>query len=304
MLDTAGKDCRICGACCASIPRVRDDQGNYYCRTCYNEAIARRGLLLDTGNHSVDPLAETVADESHMDSEASFVQTPGAFGLPASTITVRFSPKDGESEPPLSEDDEDWMAAVARGERPPVADFSDLMRALGSGGLWPEVVGGGSIFFGGAGTIFYGYQALTNIGTASVMYGSAPAADVLLRVGLAALWAVPLALAAWLLSAGLKLVRRRRDSIASLQGWARMKIALSMIAAFIAALVIAAHTTAHHLREQRSTGAEAVEPLDVGVLVLAFAMVIAVLGWLLFWPIAVLRRLRRADVRSVVIMWP
>ena len=36
------KICGLCGEDCSGRPRIKDPQGRYYCKTCYEEALERR----------------------------------------------------------------------------------------------------------------------------------------------------------------------------------------------------------------------------------------------------------------------
>ena len=281
----AAKTCGICGADCTGRPRTKDKSGRYFCKECYDGAIARKHaddaapshVERSTSKMSAKAAATVSAappdDEFGMLNELLTEQAGAAVQLGASgrlctnfraqlpgnamiCVTCGFNTQTGE------------MMKVKR-----VA--AKLPRSATGRTVWPIVIGILCIVFGGPGTILYGLSlALTLVsGNLSTMNHK----QLLISLGGQGL---AFSLSAWELLAGIGVLRRRRTAFYLLRRWATLTIILTVV--FGGLLIIA-------LSNAGSAGPRG-QPLDqktmdIMAAVLAGALVagLAWPGFLLFW---------------------
>lgn len=60
---TTEKTCVLCGENCSRKPRVKDDRGRYYCKTCHQAALARQAKAAQPSHGTVRQSAPAGAME-------------------------------------------------------------------------------------------------------------------------------------------------------------------------------------------------------------------------------------------------
>jgi hypothetical protein len=301
MLDSAGKDCLICGQCCAGKPRIRDDRGHYYCKSCYQAVIARRGLFdtsLDAmpGGSSTFPIAPP-PDSDVLGEILSETAADSGAGLPAIQ-----DDEERPAWPPCPNCDEQVhphasvctncgcslraaTIVAAPGQHtaaaPPQAarTFAPPSgRASGIAQLSPFIVATASAAVAVTDGMVHGLGLL--------MYESGDEHDTLQRIIRVSFPALNVLFALWLGLVAIRMLQERAGSAASLRTWAVVKLGL-LGTLLVLSLFL-------QLALGYSDVTPEIAPPSRGMLVI-FGLHAA---WTLAWPLFVIRWLNRPDVRA------
>lgn len=288
----AGKTCRICGEDCSNKPRTKDQAGRYYCRECHDAALAKKRSARSAPPRQMDPrvFAPTEPDAFAL-SEDVFAQ-----GGPPPARMAAACPGCG------SRLDAGVMICVNCGynTQTHAQIGTKTMKApkasAPGGGAWPVTIGVISIVLGGFGILLYGGNALLRlIGFASAG-GPAIGAIIgaLLGVGI---W---VGQAIWLLNAGIGVMRRRGQAVASIRRWAVVKIILALLCVGAPTALIAAVGSSSSFQRgfERSAPEFAGTPMGIIIVIL-----ICMTVWMLVWPILVLVWFGRPKVQADVSSW-
>lgn len=291
---TGRKICVICGQDCAGRPRVRDPKGHYYCQDCYEKAKRRQEEARAAS--SPEPVAAPPPPEppepdldddfagglALLDEVASEVQAsapppisacPGCgYALaPGAAICTAcgYNLQTGRT-----------LQATAVTAAPPVG------AAVAGGAVWPSVVGLISVIFGGGGLIL---NLVAFIAQLDSLSGARRSGAVMGGV-------LAILLSAWLLQAGINIMRRKAKGVRQIRIWAIVKAILFGSCLTCLTIVFMSIPAAEFDSLQ-------LEGVDASVRALVLGYLIGLLMWMLFWPIFVLVWFSRDRVQRDVREW-
>jgi hypothetical protein len=279
-----GKVCAACGEDVSSKPRTKDSKGRYYCKGCYDKAIADKHAA-----RASMPMPKVPPSATAQRRSATPVAQP-----------VRFSMQGGDDQPNVLEHLLDLEpehgppSLISPSCRSTIAAGGTICTVCGynmktgesvrptkvklqrepGGTVWPMVVGIMSMVFGIGGIVVYGIIfALVVLGVMS---------EGLDRIGLIglAVWSLPVWLAIWLTRDGWRVIRRNSDGVKWMRFWALAKLLIfgGFFTLMMAIPVRALDETLSALPalEGKITGA------DIKTVLLALMV------WFLAWPIFVM----------------
>lgn len=182
------KHCRICGADCAGKPRIKDPQGRYYCKGCYDTAQAS-----ETQSEPVDP--DIIPLDAPMLEAPAIVPCPSCGnGLPPGTVVCLGCGYNGAT---------GQQAHTVALEPPSVRST-----------IWPLFIGVISTLLGGFGVVSSVVQVATMASQGILATNNTPR---LIGQLTGALFSFSMSL--WLMTGGIGVFRRRAGGPVALQRW-------------------------------------------------------------------------------------
>jgi hypothetical protein len=267
------KICALCGHDCSSRPRRRDQQGRYYCKSCYDDAAARRTATQTSSSTASLMGLSDVPDLSSLDQFVPAIPSGpvscsacGQALIGGSVLCTNCGHRlDGAR---------DVQTRVMHVPKSPVE----------RGSSWHLVIGIVSIVMGSFGVLLYGIGAVINL-----MALSPGAIGAIL----------PLLLAIWLLRGGIGLVKKQPSAIYALRRWAWVRGALAVVCTGTAGVLVmvAAGMMPDEVRTEMESQLPGFEMSMIGVLLLGI-MVLQ-----LVWPAVILIWTGQEGVRGQIDGW-
>lgn len=286
MPSSAGKVCVMCGEDVAARPRTKDPRGRYFCEPCYASAVARKQSPPALARPPLPKAAPMggIALEADDEGDRHRRVLEGLLGdAPASPAAMNLICPSCRMSIPAG-----GFLCTNCGhnlQTGAAAAHTTVRVTRPSGGVWPGVVGGISMLFGGVGTLLYCFNLV------SVLSSGSQGARLIGGLGGAGL---TISLSLWLLVAGLNIVRKQSAGVSQIKRWAIAKLVLCVVC--VAPVAILAATTLS------SASSEMPEELrGMGSALTAYLLLIV--GWLMFWPIFVLAWFSRAAIQNDVDRW-
>jgi ribosomal protein L37E len=280
------KICAICGKDCSGQKRIKDKEGRYYHRACFQQAKQARKAK---STHRIDREEETDPYALDLDEKPS----TGTVQIEGEEVPTHPCPNCGK---PMSTNAMTCGHCGfnrATGTRQPKS-YADMAQArigdAGTGKVWSMIVGILSMLLGIAGLIYFGLGVFR-----TAMSGELVSA---FPIGLLSLAAGAGVLSLWLLLAGLGIFRRSQISTMYMRSWAIICILFLIIGAaciFIGALAM----------EEVADGLDSALGADIagegiGSLI---APTLTRYIWLLIWPVFLLIWLARKRVQKQIGDW-
>jgi len=297
------KVCVICGEDCSQQRRIRDDQGRYYHKNCYEQAKKAEKAEKKKAARQAFP------DDHTVPLQLSASEAPDPYALDTDVVKkpsagIGSEPEEEEQPTKICPNCQRRMPVdhatcghcgynTLTGERRPstYAEMAALrVGKTGGGKIWPPVVGILSLLAGVGGLIAYGLALIS----ALKGNGTTGAAHIAHLVALS----LGVLLALWLLLAAIGILRRRQMAMVWMQRWALLKLFLG-IAGFIALVVVAIFVKDFDRTIDDQFGTNVVSEGVVALLTFGLPW----LGWLLLWPVCILVWFSRESVQRHIGDW-
>lgn len=299
--DRPQKICVICGEDCSQQRRIKDDQGRYYHKECYDQAKqakrAKKAASQSAPASSSMPLKFTPTGEPDpyaLDTDVMEESGSGsAMELDADSQPTKVCPHCHRRMPLEHATCSHCGYNTMTGERK-VATFAEMaalrVGKTGGGKIWPPVVGIVSILAGVGGLIAYGLALIS----ALKGNGTTGAAHIAHLVALS----LGVLLALWLLLAAIGILRRRQMAMVWMQRWALLKLFLGIVG-FIALIVAAMFLKDFDRTIDEQFDTKVASEGVIALLIFGLPR----LGWLLLWPVCILVWFSRESVQRHIGDW-
>jgi hypothetical protein len=289
------KICVLCGQDCAGQPRIKDPKGHYYHKACHEQAMREREQRLAqepaSGPRAFDepapfPIAEPEASSAPAETGDESVIPPATGGQGCPSCGHPIAP-----EAVLCTNCGYNLMTGESVASSPLSEVAAPPSRAGDRRTWPAVIGIISIVVGGGGALLYAASLVGAVMQQSER-GATGIVGAIIAVGL------PLALAVWLLKAGIGVLRRQQTAAVSIRRWALTKTILygTCFALSLGLTVLASGMIA---RMQEEMGAEGAE-LGIGLMV---AGLVVSFGFVLAWPIFILIWFGRDAIQEQIGRW-
>ncbi|MDY7107866.1 MAG: hypothetical protein SYC29_04440 [Planctomycetota bacterium] len=295
------KICAICGEDCSQQRRIKDQQGRYYHKDCYEQAKqaerAKRAAAQSAPASSSMPLKfepSAEPDPYALDSDVMEESGSGSgMELDDTGQETKVCPHCHRRMPVEHATCSHCGYNTLTGDRK-VSTFAEMAAArvgkTGGGKIWPPVVGILSLLAGVGGLFAYGLALIAALRE----HGAGTFIDITHVVALG----IGTLLALWVLIAAIGVLRKRQMAMVWMQRWALLKLFCGIVA-FIALVVAILFVSDFDTRIDAEFDTKVAGEGIVAFLTFGLPW----LGWILLWPIGILVWFSRESVQRQVGEW-